>query len=249
MIEKEAIAGPLCNSLPATNSRGHMTNIERAQTLNQGQFSRLIKITRATSRYFERDVLVLMLGHHCGMRVTEISRITTADVMQPSGKLRIEVSLRADVTKGCCQRCVYLATKPLIAALEAYLTYRIERKVGTDIYGKTHCGLLPHQPLIYSSRGAGLSQNTKRRVLETGEQRDYKCCDSLQSHLTRLYQKAGIQGGSSHSGRRTFASKILDSTGDMDTVAALLGHSSISCSARYVDVNQVILCEMFSNAI
>lgn len=225
-----------------------MTPIQRAQTLRQGEFSRLIKITQATSRYFERDVLVLMLGHHCGLRVTEISRITTADVMQPSGKLRVDISLRESVTKGCRQRCAYLATKPLIAALEVYLTYRIERSIGTDLCGKTHRGLLPYQPLIYSSRGAGLSQNTKRRVLDTGEHRDYKATDSLQSHLTGLYKKAGING-SSHSGRRTFADKVLASTECMDTVATLLGHSSISYSARYVDVNPAILSEMFSNAI
>ena len=206
-----------------------MTTIQRAQTLNQGQFSRLIKITQATSRYFERDVLVLMLGHHCGMRVTEIS-------------------LREAVTKGCRQRCAYLVTKPLIAALEAYLIYRIERGIGTDLFGKVYRGLLPHQPLIYSSRGAGLSQNTKRRLLETGDQKDYKACDSLQSHLTRLYAQAGIKG-SSHSGRRTFAGKVLASTGDMETVAILLGHSSISCSQRYVDLNAATLQKMFADAI
>ena len=35
----------------------------------------------------------------------------------------------------------------------------------------------------------------------------------------------------------------------METVATLLGQSDITCSARYVDVNPVILCDMFSNAI
>ena len=53
-----------------------MPEITRAKTLHQGQFNRLIKITQATSRYPERDVLVLILGHHCGMRITEISRLT-----------------------------------------------------------------------------------------------------------------------------------------------------------------------------
>ena len=71
-----------------------MQEITRAKTLHQGQFNRLIKITQGTSRYPERDVLVLMLGHHCGMRITEISRLTVADVMHASGKLRSEISMR-----------------------------------------------------------------------------------------------------------------------------------------------------------
>lgn len=109
-----------------------MPEITRAKSLHQGQFTRLIKITQATSRYPERDVLVLMLGHHCGMRITEISR---------------------------------------------------------------------------------------------------------------------IKGGSSHSGRRTFASKVLATTGDMETVAQLLGHASIDCSQRYVDVDLATLEDMFANAL
>lgn len=56
-----------------------MAEIAHAAALNRGQFSRLIKITLATSRYAARDVLVLMLGHKAGLRVTESSRITLAD--------------------------------------------------------------------------------------------------------------------------------------------------------------------------
>ena len=99
-------------------------------------------------------------------------------------------------------------------------------------------GLLPHQLLLYIGRGTSLSQNTKRRVFQTGEQRDYKACDSLHCHLTRLYKQAGIKGGSSHSGRRSFAGKVLAATGEMETVATLLGHADIDCSQRYVDINQ-----------
>ena len=108
--------------------------------------------------------------------------------------------------------------------------------------------MLPHQPLIYSSRDAGMSQNTKRRVLETGAAIDYRACDSLQAHATQLYKRAGIKG-SSHSERRTFAGKVLASTGDMATVAQLLGHSSIDCSQRYVDVNSGTLQAMFADAV
>lgn len=156
--------------------------------------------------------------------------------------------MREAVTKGCRQRCTYLITTPLIDALEAYLAYRIERGIGVELGAGQYRGLLPHQPMIYSSRGSGMSQNTKRRTLESGEQQDYKACDSLQSHLTRLYKKAGIKG-SSHSGRRTFAGKVHASTGDMEAVAQLLGHASIDCSQRYVDIDKDVLREMFETAL
>lgn len=225
-----------------------MAEEKRALRLNAGQFTRLIKITRSTSRYPERDVLVLMLGHYAGMRVTEISRITIADVMHASGKLREEVSLREVVTKGCRQRCVYLSNRLLIQALEDYLAFRVERGIGTELGDTRYRRLLPNHPLIFSGRGTALSQNTKRRTLDSGERRNYKACDSLQSHVTRLYHRAGIKG-SSHSGRRGFAGKVLVATADMDTVAHLLGHSSIDCSQRYVDIDQAVLLAMFSEAV
>lgn len=226
-----------------------MPKITHAVTLDKGQFQRLIKITKGTSRYPERDVLVLMLGHHCGMRITEISRVTVADVMFPSGKLRQEVSLRETITKGCKQRCVYLSTTGVVEALETYLKWRVGRGVGTELGVSKYRGLLAHQPLIYSSRGTGMSQNVKRRTMIDGQQRDYRACDSLQVHVTTLYQRAGIKGGSSHSGRRTFASKVLASTGSMETVALLLGHSDIDVSQRYIDVQPETLKAMFADAV
>lgn len=56
-----------------------MAEDKRALRLSAGQFSRLIKITRATSRYAERDVLVLMLGHHCGR--SPLSRLSLPEAV------------------------------------------------------------------------------------------------------------------------------------------------------------------------
>lgn len=221
----------------------------RAATLHKGEFQRLIKITKATAKLPERDVLVLMLGHKAGLRITEISRITVADVMFPSGKLREEVSLRAAVTKGCRPRSAFIVQKQLVAAMESYLQYRIARGIGTELGGAKYRGLLPHQPVIYSARGAPMQQNTKRRLLDSGEVKHFKACDSLQAHVTKLYKLAGISGGSSHSGRRTFAGKVLAATGDFDKVALLLGHTSIDVSQRYIDVRNDTLKAMFADAV
>ena len=79
-----------------------------------------------------------------------------------------------------------------------------------------------------------MSPNTKRRVLETGEEKAYRASDSLQAHVAKLYQRAGIKGGSSHSGRRSCADKVLATTGDLETVALLLGTpASIARSATW----------------
>lgn len=51
------------------------------------------------------------------------------------------------------------------------------RRICTVVDIGPYRGLLPHQPLIYSSRGDGMSQNTRRRVLENVEKKAYRACD------------------------------------------------------------------------
>lgn len=87
--------------------------------------------------------------------------------------------------------------------------------------------------------------NTKRRVNYDGEVVDYRACDSLQAHVTKLYKDAGIRCGSSHSGRRSFASNLLDNGHDLETVQLLLGHSDLDYVMAYIDVSDKKLREMF----
>jgi hypothetical protein len=66
-IEKELHGSSFGNSSNLNEFQSYaMAEEKRALRLNAEQFTRLIKITRSTSRYAERDVLVLMLGHHTG---------------------------------------------------------------------------------------------------------------------------------------------------------------------------------------
>lgn len=67
----------------------------QATVLRPGQYRHLIRATRATSRCPERDILVLLLGIHTGMRVSEIAQVEVGDFLFASGRLRQEVSLRA----------------------------------------------------------------------------------------------------------------------------------------------------------
>lgn len=49
--------------------------MSQATTLKPGQIRHLLRVTGATSRHPERDILVLLLGLTCGMRVSEIAQI------------------------------------------------------------------------------------------------------------------------------------------------------------------------------
>lgn len=97
---------------------------KRAAVLLPSQLRHLLRVTEATSRHPERDAVILWLGFSCGLRVTETARLTVADVLLPSGRVKSEISLRAEITKGCRKRLAYLTHPKLIAALERYIEWR-----------------------------------------------------------------------------------------------------------------------------
>ena len=220
--------------------------MHQAATLAPGQIRHLLRVTNATSRHPERDCLILLLGITTGMRISEIGQIEVQDIMFSTGVLRQEVSLRASLTKGHRQRCIYLTHKKTIAALERYIAFRLERSIGIELTTDRYRGLSPQSKLILKQSGGKFSMNTKRRKNFNGERVDYAAADSLQSKVTALYQRAGIKQGSSHSGRRSFASNLLAKGHDLETVQLLLGHGELDHVKRYVEVSPQRLREMFA---
>ena len=53
----------------------------------------------------------------------------------------------------------------------------------------------------------------------------------------RLYQLAGIDGASSHSGRRQFVTNLADKGINARVVQALARHKHLGTTQRYIDIN------------
>jgi integrase/recombinase XerD len=67
----------------------------------------------------------------------------------------------------------------------------------------------------------------------------------LTQHFFWLYRKAGINGASSHSGRRSFITNLASKGIGVRVLASLAGHRSIAVTQRYIDVND----DMKRNAV
>jgi len=61
--------------------------------------------------------------------------------------------------------------------------------------------------------------------------------NTLTQFFHYLYQKAGVFGASSHSGRRTFITKLANQGVSVRVLASLAGHRNISTTQAYIDVN------------
>ena len=55
--------------------------------------------------------------------------------------------------------------------------------------------------------------------------------------LKRLYEQVGIRNATSHSGRRSYITKLANSGVNVRVIAELASHKSIQTTQRYIDIN------------
>jgi integrase/recombinase XerD len=75
-------------------------------------------------------------------------------------------------------------------------------------------------PLLFSAKGGGFTAQT------------------IVNLFKRLYKLAGIDGASSHSGRRQFVTQLADRGINARLVQVLARHKHLSTTQRYIDVNE-----------
>lgn len=189
----------------------------KAKVLTIEQFNRVIKLEEGNGRNGLRNIIILSLSFYLGLRVKEIAGLKVSDVIDQHGRLKEEITLL--VTKGNKIRQAYLSNAKLTALLKRFIQHHVSE----------HGELMMEKPLILSERGSAFSPN------------------SLQQLFSKIYKNAGIDGASSHSGRRSFATSLINSGIDIRSVQHLLGHSSINTTARYIQENPTKLQKIMAS--
>ncbi len=65
--------------------------------------------------------------------------------------------------------------------------------------------------------------------------------NSLAQEFMKIYQRAGIKGASSHSGRRSFITNLANKGISVRILQSLAGHRSIATTQHYIEVNDGLL--------
>ncbi|WP_439552518.1 tyrosine-type recombinase/integrase [Falsiroseomonas sp.] len=86
-------------------------------------------------------------------------------------------------------------------------------------YTRSQGIIVPDRPLLRTQKRDGFSANT------------------LAQTINHIYCAAGLDGASSHSGRRSFITTLAHKGVGVRVLASLAGHRSISTTQRYIDVN------------
>ena len=155
-------------------------------------------------RHAHRNRCFILLTHLAGMRVGEVASLRWIDVLTADGHIKEEIRLLPEMTKGKHARTVFISTR-LRQELQQY----------ADIYRRAaplDC------PLFYSQKGA----------------RSGFTANSLTQTIAKLYRGAGLDGATSHSGRRTFLTNLANKGTAIHLLRTLAGHRSISTTATYL---------------
>ena len=180
---------------------------KQAKTLTQQELRRVLDYT-ATRKHSVRNRALLMTTHLSGMRVGEVASLRNSDVLDAEGNIRNEIRLSAEQTKGNEARVVFVSDK-LRKELELYTRLMSASNVN------------PVLKFFYSQKRTsdGFTANT------------------LTQFFHYLYKRAGIDGASSHSGRRTFITNLATKGVGVRVLMSLAGHKNISTTQAYIDVN------------
>jgi len=191
----------------------------QAKVLSEREFSRVLNMVKRKA-HAKRNTALLFCSFGLGLRAKEMAALKIKHVLGSDGALLEEINLTGQMTKGFKQRHVYLTNPRVAAAVSDFIDDRKKRE-----------GILFNfeAPLFKSQKGNSFSPN------------------SLQQLFHRIYQDAKLQGASSHSGRRTFATTLIEKGVDIKAVSTLMGHSSIAMTAQYVENNPVRLKQICSD--
>ena len=98
-----------------------------------------------------------------------------------------------------------------------YLNQRLRKALAT--YGKSKCLQELDCPLFESQKNGHFSANTMCQL------------------FLDIYKACGLKDASSHSGRRTYITRLANKGVGLRLLAEVAGHSHISTNLRHIDVN------------
>jgi integrase/recombinase XerD len=185
----------------------------QARVLNEKEIRKVL-LYIANHKHASRNRCLFLFTHLVGTRVGETSKLRICDVLASDGEIRDEVRLSAEQTKGDRGRTLYISDR-MKDELRRYLRSRFNvTDIAVVTYTDTSRALFPTQK--HADRGFTPS--------------------TLAQYFHYLYKSCGLDGASSHSGRRYFATSLSEKAVSPKTLQHLLGHAQIQTTMRYIEV-------------
>ena len=192
--------------------------MSQARVLTERELRKVLNFCN-TQPHATRNRTMLLCTHMAGMRVGEVAALTVSDVLAMDGTVKEEIALSAQQTKGNKARTV-LVPRKLRDELTSYLQQR---------YGIVNL--------------LAVTQTDTQRALFPTQKNPTRgfTANTLCQLFHKIYKDSQMYGATSHSGRRTFITKLADKGVGVRVLMALAGHKSIATTQRYIELNPTIM--------
>lgn len=182
-----------------------------------------------------RNVAIFWMLFGTGMRINEVAQLKVSDIYYPNGDLKTCFVIPGTYTKTGKPRPAYIKVKQQRESLELWRCQRITEDAMLSVDG-LFGGLRGDSPLFLSRKGQWrkFAFNTKRYKTNDGV-KETMVCASLENTVREIIKSAGVQGGSSHSGRRSLATLMDKKNHDLGLIQKILGHEDEEMSLEYID--------------
>lgn len=192
------------------------TNTGQAGTLTDNQLNQFFK-RLSVGNNIKRNQAVIALGHYLALRSKEIALLKISDVLDDFGNLHDVLRLFASYTKGNKHRDMPLTNPKLRKFLAEWIAHR--KHMDGALFNS-------NAPLFKSQQGNAFTAN------------------SMTHMICNLYKNCGFSGCSSHTGRRSAITKLVNKGISINKVKVIAGHASIQTTIRYVDTDPIELGEI-----
>ena len=169
------------------------------------------EVPRGDEERTSRSSAVLSPVRHRDAR-RELASLDVGEVLRRK-EIEAEFRLGTEDTKYCKARTIFLESRKARNALLAYLR---RRRPDLDFAGTEP--LFVGQKLNHRDGTRRLSANT---IVQT---------------FAKMYERAGVVGASSHSGRRWFMTELARCGVHPRVIQKRAGHSSLATTQRYIEV-------------
>ena len=166
-----------------------------------------------------RNMLIVTISFKLGLRSKELASLKIIDVYD-GDKIKSTLRLYGKYTKGNKHRDLPLSNQAVKLSLEQYIQ---QRKVDDGLVFNLEA------PLFRSQKGSFFSANAMSRLLKN------------------IFIECGFNDASSHTGRRSLLTKLATSGISAFYIRDIAGHSSVSTTQRYIDINPEVIKSVMKN--
>jgi len=189
-----------------------------AKPMKRETFQGVIDSVTQDSQDVLRDVAILQVSYRVGLRAREIAGLTLSDILDKDGNIRTQVTLRKKTTKGQKGGTAYFTHPELRAALSAYIVER-RSKIVTE-----------YDNVFISKKKTPF------------------CPSSMSRLFSNLYTRAGLEGHTSHSGRKGLARALNEQNVSIYNIQKILRHSNVQTTINhYLSVDEDVLANLVGN--